>query len=510
LARHLGTRRSPSIALLLIALLVLLATAVLGAFGAFNYATETRQERNNLRMENALLADQLSASLVLPVWNFDHEQIIGVMESVMKNSDVYAIVVRLADVGSTIRSLVRDEQWRVLRKDDEIPPSRTVEQARPIQHGDDIVGSVEVFLSPRFAEARLRNDLMMTVFTIGVFDLVLVLCLSLLLWRLVLRPIRSVELYAVSVSAGRRIAPRAVGTHFRGEIERLRAALESMVGLLDGRYADLQRTDAELARYRDRLEELVMQRTRELEDAQAEVLRQERLAALGQVAATVSHELRNPLGTVSNALFSLRQGLGAAASDTILRSLQLAARNVKRCDSIIDELLDYTRRGELRLENTFLDGWLREMLKELPLPAGVTLDLRLESGATIPLDREKLRKAVVNVVTNAVQAMEEEGANGSLLEICCRRGGGRVEIAVRDQGVGMSTEVQKRIWEPMFSTKTYGVGLGMSVIQAAMREQGGGVTVESEGGKGTVVVLWLPSPAEPDTPGRRSSLPGEP
>jgi signal transduction histidine kinase len=382
--------------------------------------------------------------------------------------------------------------WNVRPTHGVVPVPSLVTEKRSIRLGEDAIGSVQVFVTPRFAEQRLQEDFRMTMSTILVFDLILVVSLYVLLWRLVLRPIRSVEMFAAAVSRGERKAAGTDGIRFRGEIERLRAALQTMVGQLDGRYQDLQRRDTELAQYRDRLEELVRQRTRELVDAQAELIRQERMAALGQVAATVSHELRNPLGTVKNALFSIGESLGAHATEPGLRALERARRNVDRCNRIIGELLEYARRGELRLESTALDQWLREVVQEDLQADTVRLELRLESGATLPVDRDRLRRAIVNVMTNAVQAMEEEGAADRLLEIGSTRRAQRVEIVVRDHGAGMSAEVMRRMWEPMFSTKTYGVGLGLSVVRAIMDDHGGGAEVHSEPGKGTSVTLWLP------------------
>jgi PAS domain S-box-containing protein len=258
-----------------------------------------------------------------------------------------------------------------------------------------------------------------------------------------------------------------------------------------------KKTEADLARYRDGLEDLVRTRTRELEDAHAELVRKERLAALGQVAATVSHEIKNPLGTVKNALFTLGEILGKKGEGRADRALELAERNIRRCDQIIGELLDYARKRTLVLGETDLDAWISGVLSEQQFPPGMEVARTLESGVQARIDQERLRRALVNVVTNAVQAMGEEGARGKRLSVESRVRGNRVEIEVGDEGVGMSAEVLRRLWEPMYSTKPYGVGLGMPVVRAVMDEHGGGVEVSSEEGRGTKVVLWLPLPGVP-------------
>jgi hypothetical protein len=105
------SRGRTSIAALLVVLLVPIATLVLVIFGGFDFATSSRDEREALRIETARLADQLAVGLTLPVWNFDHDQIVAFMGSVMKNVDVFAVSVRLADTRATLHALTRDAHW---------------------------------------------------------------------------------------------------------------------------------------------------------------------------------------------------------------------------------------------------------------------------------------------------------------------------------------------------------------------------------------------------------------
>jgi len=253
-----------------------------------------------------------------------------------------------------------------------------------------------------------------------------------------------------------------------------------------------KQAEAELTSYRAHLEELVAQRTRDLERAQSELVQKERLAVLGQLTAMVSHEIRNPLGTVANALFLLRETLDAHSLRQVERPLALAERSIQRCDGIINELLDFTRQRELQREHVQLDPWLAETLDELSLPGDVLLSMQLNSGVTIQADPERLRRALVNVVTNAVQALDEKAAGEKLLEIRTDQLAGRCEIVVRDTGPGIPPQCMARIYEPLFSTKSFGVGLGVPIIRNIMTDHGGGVTYASEVGVGTTVTLWLP------------------
>lgn len=255
---------------------------------------------------------------------------------------------------------------------------------------------------------------------------------------------------------------------------------------------DRKRAESELGEYRAHLEELVAQRTRELQSAQSELVQKERLAVLGQLTATVSHEIRNPLGTVSNALYLMRETLGSDCLRQVERPLILAERSIQRCDGIISELFDFTRQRELQRMPVLLDTWVAGILDEMIFPADVRCHRNFASGVTVWVDGERLRRALVNVVENALQAMEENAGGERRLEIQTRRLAGRCEIVVTDTGVGIPEEIGARIFEPLFSTKSFGVGLGVPIIRNIMTDHGGGVDYQSKVGEGTTVRLWLP------------------
>ena len=143
--------------------------------------------------------------------------------------------------------------------------------------------------------------------------------------------------------------------------------------------------------YRRHLEGLVRERTRELEKAQEELINKERLTVLGQLTATVSHEIRNPLGTVRNAVFSIGEAVKQNETDRVNRSLKLAERNIKRCDRIINELLDFTRERKINCELTNIDSWLESVLDEQEIPEGIECVRDLNTNIDLPIDRELLR-----------------------------------------------------------------------------------------------------------------------
>lgn len=230
-----------------------------------------------------------------------------------------------------------------------------------------------------------------------------------------------------------------------------------------------------------------------LRAAQDELLRKTRLSAMGQITATVSHELRNPLGTIRTSMATIRdrtrdKGLG------LERAVDRVDRNIDRCDGIITELLDYARDTEPVRVATRIDDWLGEVLNEQVPPAGITVRRDLSSGAEAAFDRDTLRQAVVNVFQNACQAMAEadDGEKEDILTVATRTDGTSVAVSFTDTGPGIAAENLDKIFEPLFSTRTFGVGLGLPLVQKILEQHGGRVEVESAPGSGTRAVLWLP------------------
>jgi PAS domain S-box-containing protein len=267
---------------------------------------------------------------------------------------------------------------------------------------------------------------------------------------------------------------------------------------------ELTQATEELRKHHDHLEELVAERTRELEEAQVELVRRERFSALGQLTATVAHEIRNPLGTVRTAVFAISDAINRNETHRVERARQLAERNILRCDRIITELLDYTRDRPLNLEPTWADEWLDELLDEQMFPQDIVCIRQLDAGGQVSIDREQLRCAVLNVLENAVDALQDEAAAGNRLtvstHIAVDQTGSRLEIRVSDTGCGIPLDVMNRVFEPLFSTKTVGVGLGLPTARSIMQQHGGGIEIRSQGEAdygqpgGTTVTLWLPNP----------------
>lgn len=253
-----------------------------------------------------------------------------------------------------------------------------------------------------------------------------------------------------------------------------------------------KRAEDELIEYRNKLEVLVEDRTLKLQEAQSELIQNERLATLGRLTATVSHELRNPLGTIRTAVFSIGECLQRDDHHNIERALKLAERNIIRCVNIIEELVTYTRVKKMNMTQTSVNDWLQTILKELSVPKEIQLELDLCTGIQAQIDQEKLLQAMINLVNNAVHALTDENSQGKLLKISTCLLDSLYEIHICDNGVGMTDETKEKIFEPLYSTKSFGVGLGMVIVKNIVEQHHGKINIESQAGEGTIVTLRLP------------------
>jgi PAS domain S-box-containing protein len=231
-----------------------------------------------------------------------------------------------------------------------------------------------------------------------------------------------------------------------------------------------------------------------------QVVGQKQMATIGQVAATVSHELRNPLGAISNSMAFLRQ-MTANRQLGVERALDRVDRNIERCNTIISDLLEYTSQKELSRAPTALSAWLRELLAAHGLPEDIVLNLDLGADDEVIIDRDKFSQVVTNLVENAVQALQDpawDAPDGHELHITVRTesAGPHVRLAVIDTGPGIPEHVLPRIFEPLFTTKSFGVGLGLPTVRQIVEQHGGTLHVESAAGAGTTFTIFLPRHGE--------------
>jgi len=260
------------------------------------------------------------------------------------------------------------------------------------------------------------------------------------------------------------------------------------------------RAEDELRRHRDNLEELVKERTSELENAQQELLKRERLSALGQLTATVSHELRNPLGVIRSSAYYVREK-SKAADEKVKKHLNRIEEQVELCDTIVSDLLEYTRGRRSEISETDVNSWLGSLLETMQGVEGISILRSLSDDVPrILIDPHKMGRAVGNLLSNSLQAVRERAEKERKSEHPYRpevrlrtlAGDGSLLIVVEDNGAGMVEETAAKAFEPLFTTRARGTGLGLAIVKKIVEEHGGSVSLRSKLDVGTVVTIEIP------------------
>ncbi len=226
----------------------------------------------------------------------------------------------------------------------------------------------------------------------------------------------------------------------------------------------------------------------EKEQAQQQLLTSERLAAIGELAATVGHELRNPLGVLSNAAYFLKMKL-EDADEKVKRHLDIMEQEVANCNNIINNLLDFARPRQPTLQATDINPIVERALTRSRLSGKVKVVTSLGEGLPrIMADADQLQEVFLNLISNAVEAMPDGGE----LSIHTTQSDNLAKVEFKDTGTGIAPENMDKIFQPLFSTKAKGTGLGMTIVKSIVERHQGKVEVSSQPENGTIISVILP------------------
>ena len=584
--------RRASVATVVAATLVTVTTILLGAFGAVNYNARYNAEWSRLRRVTVAQTDELAAAIALPAWNLDRPQIERILDSQTGAMQVEAIVMQ---IGDKTYARIRDTERRFVPSDGKFPTTGLLSAEQAITHDGQRIGTVRLYTTPLFIERDLRTALIEIVATILAIDVILILSVYWILWRAVLRPLVAIERYAGAVSAGTDAAS-SVHPAPTAELESLRVSIETMVALLDRRYAELReeaarRFESEV-RFRTIFEsvndgifiinaqtgaildaneratemfgytreetlalnvaqlssgeepytqERALERIRQMRDGDPRIFewssrhrdghlfwievstrlatiegiarvivvvrsigerkemeealrRSETMSAMGSLVAGVAHEVRNPLFGMSSLLDAYDVELKAAELTELSTSLR---ELVQRLSHLMRELLEFGRPVEIAPEPGSLHDLVDDVIRNrtpAAIEAHVTLRNTIDGTLPdVPMDRQRLRQVFENVIDNALQHAPAVRTVSVGAKEIVQSGRTWIECTIEDDGDGFQPPDLAHIFEPFFTRRERGIGLGMSIVQRIVQEHSGRVTVGNRMEGGAVITVRLPA-----------------
>ncbi len=274
-------------------------------------------------------------------------------------------------------------------------------------------------------------------------------------------------------------------------LRRADGEVSHLVGIIQD-ITDLKVAEDGLRAANEELELRVAERTRQLHEAQAELLRKERLAVLGQLAGGVAHQLRNPLGALINAASILRR---SALQATDLEVIEIIEAESWRANRIVEDLLSYARIRSPAVQELSLLDLVRSVVLGVQTER-TSVALVGAPEVVIRVDPSQVAEALRNLVMNAVEAAGEGGS----VEVRAAASEGRATIAIVDDGPGIDESDRRHLFEPLFTTKAYGLGLGLTTARSLIENQGGQLRCAQTGPDGTVFEVELPTAGTGDEP----------
>ncbi|MDR0291392.1 MAG: HAMP domain-containing protein [Elusimicrobium sp.] len=320
-----------------------------------------------------------------------------------------------------------------------------------------------------------------------IFVIIFVLVLSKVAIKPVVEPVKMLEEAAYKISRGKFDSLPKPEQMSDNEVGDLGRTFIKMADSLKTQTEQIAKAKEELADENTVLEKRVDERTRELSHATNALVKKERLAAIGEMASIISHEIRNPLAVISNSA-KLIKALSSSGNPKLEKQFNIIESEVRQANRIVEEVLGYARDRKQILSDVGINSYIKDILSVQPLPEKIKVEAVYDAvDAAVRIDLEEMKQAVINLINNAVDVMSGSGTLG----IGTKVGKKVVCFYVCDDGAGMGADTLMKIFTPFFTTKARGTGLGLAVVKKAVANNRGKLFVESAKGKGSKFTIFL-------------------
>ena len=249
-----------------------------------------------------------------------------------------------------------------------------------------------------------------------------------------------------------------------------------------------KRLQNKLAEYSQRLEEIVQKRTNELKKTQAELVKSERLAAIGELAGMIGHDLRNPLTGIKNSAYYLKKKGTDISPQQSSEMLEIIDKCVNYSNRIINDLLYYSKEIHLSLEEQTPKKLVQDTLSIISIPENIKINNNLVETPIIWVDPDKMKRVLINLIKNSVDAMPNSG----IITLDSRKVARTLEVTVTDTGCGISDEVKSKLFTPLCTTKAQGMGFGLAICKRIIEAHKGTISVKTVKDQGTTFTITIP------------------
>ena len=350
-----------------------------------------------------------------------------------------------------------------------------------------IIGAVRVGITLE----RINYQIEKMTKSIIIITLVVVfagIIMSFFLVKIIVKPIRELMLGTKKIAAGN--LGYRVPLNSNDEFKELATSFNFMASDMEIHIRELNKEKKELLNLKVAFE----QRSQELEETldkvqniQQDLIKSEKFATIGRLASSVAHELRNPLAAIKNISYFLSK-MGAYSDNKSKQMVNMLSSEVLRANKIITDLLDYSRTKKLNKLSVDIVAFVNKVIPAVPVPSNILITKNLEKFDVI-MDPDKITQVLINLITNARDAMPPEGGE---INISTKKTGNMCQIFIKDNASGMSEETLSHLFEPLFTTKLKGIGLGLPIVKEIIDAHQGKITVTSTKNVGTTFKIEIP------------------